>query len=142
MVGGKKYSYLFSIVNYNLTSKIEIDSQCYSICCISDGTILTGHENGYIKQYNFINKELKLIAQKKHHNGIIRVIYQLNNNLILSGSDDRTINIYIWEGVIILKYFQKLFLFNIIILQNYYYINFQKKIENPPKGYEITISNN
>ena len=95
MVGGKKYSYLFSIVNYNLTSKIEIDSQCYSICCLSDGTILTGHENGYIKQYNFINNELKLIAQKKHHNGIIRVIYQLNNDLILSDSDDRTINIYI-----------------------------------------------
>ena len=95
VVGGKKYIYLFSIVNYNLTSKIEIDSQCYSICCLSDGTILTGHENGYIKQYNFINNELKLIAQKKHHNGIIRVIYQLNNNLILSGSDDRTINIYI-----------------------------------------------
>ena len=95
VVGGKKYIYLFSIVNYNLTSKIEIDSQCYSICCLSDGTILTGHENGYIKQYNFINKELKLIAQKKHHNGIIRVIYQLNNDLILSGSDDRTINIYI-----------------------------------------------
>jgi WD40 repeat protein len=94
VVGGKKYSYLFSIVNYNLTSKIEIDSQCYSICCLSDGTILTGHENGYIKQWNLNNNELKLIGEKKVHDDEIRVISQLKNDLILSGSCDKKINIY------------------------------------------------
>ncbi len=94
LVGGKSYIYLFSIINYNLINKFEIDSICYSICYLLDGSILTGHQNGNIKQYNLINNELKLIGEKKYHQNEIRVITQLKNNLILSGSSDSTINIY------------------------------------------------
>ena len=94
ILGGVKYIYLFSILNYNLVNKIEIDSDCYSICCLSDINILTGHQNGKIKQYNLINNEFKLTGEKKYHDNIIRVIFELNNNLILSGSDDKKINIY------------------------------------------------
>ena len=71
-----------------------MDSVCYSICYLLDGSILTGHENGNIKQYNLINNELKLIGEKNYHQNEIRVITQLKNNLILSGSSDSTINIY------------------------------------------------
>jgi WD40 repeat protein len=94
LVGGKKYIYLFSIINYNLINKFEIDSICYSVCCLLDGSILTGHQNGNIKQYNLINNELKLIGEKNYHSKEIRVITQLKNNLILSGSSDNTINVY------------------------------------------------
>ena len=92
IVGGTKYIYLIN--NYNLINKIEINSDCYSVCYLYDGSILTGHENGYIKQWDLNNNELKLIGEKKVHDGLIRVIFQLKNDLILSGSKDKKINIY------------------------------------------------
>ena len=94
ILGGEKYIFLFSILKYNLVNKIEIDSGCYSICCLSDINILTGHQNGKIKQYNLINNEFILTGEKKYHDNEIRVIFELNNNLILSGSEDNKINIY------------------------------------------------
>ena len=84
IVGGKKYIYLIN--NYNLINKIEINSDCSSVCYLYDGSILTGHGNGYIKQWDLNNNELKLIGEKKVHDGEIRVISQLKNDLILSGS--------------------------------------------------------
>ena len=92
IVGGTKYIYLIN--NYNLINKIEINSNCYSVCYLYDGSILTGHKNGYIKQWDLNNNELKLIGEKKVHDDRIRVISQLKNDLILSGSEDNKINIY------------------------------------------------
>ena len=91
IVGGTKYIYLIN--NYNLFSKIEINSDCYSVCYLYDGSILTGHKNGDIKQWDLNNNELKLIGEKKVHENGIWVISQLKNNLILSGSNPN-INIY------------------------------------------------
>ena len=91
IVGGKKFIYLIN--NYNLINKIEINSECYSICYVNDGSILTGHENGYIKQWDLNNNELKLIGEKKVHDYTIRVISQLKNDSILSGCFKK-INIY------------------------------------------------
>ena len=92
IVGGREYIYLIN--NYNLINKIEINSDCYSICYLYDGSILTGHKNGYIKQWDLNNSKLKLIEEKKLHNDRIRVISQLKNDLIVSGSNDKKINIY------------------------------------------------
>ena len=64
-----------------------------SVCYLYDGSILTGHGNGYIKQWDLNNNELKLIGEKKVHDDEIRVISQLKNDLILSGSYQK-INIY------------------------------------------------
>ena len=64
IVGGTKYIYLIN--NYNLINKIEINSNCYSVCYLYDGSILTGHSNGYIKQWDLNNNELKLIGEKKY----------------------------------------------------------------------------
>ena len=82
------------INNYNLINKIEINSECSSICYINDGSILTGHRNGNIKQWDLNSNKLKLIGEKKLHNERIRVISQLKNDLLLSGSSDKKINIY------------------------------------------------
>ena len=92
IVGGIKFIYLIN--NYELIYKIEINSECYSICYLNDGSILTGHKNGYIKQWNLNNNELILSGEKKVHNKEIRVISQIKIDLILSGSNDEKINIY------------------------------------------------
>ena len=94
IVGGINSIYLFSILNYKLLNKIKIDSECSSICCLSDGNILTGHKNGKIKQYNLINNELKFIGENKYHEKYITVIVKLKRDLILCGSYDCKINIY------------------------------------------------
>ncbi len=73
--------------------KYLINSDCISVCYLYDGSILTGHGNGYIKQWDLNNNELKLIGEKKVHDKYIRVISQLKNDLIVSVSEDETINI-------------------------------------------------
>ncbi len=93
IVGGIKYIYLIN--NYDLINKIEIKNDCYSLCCLNNGNILTGHGNGYIKQWNLDNNELKFIEEKKvNDNYAIRVISQLKNDLISSGSNTSIINLY------------------------------------------------
>jgi len=94
IIGGRRYLYLFSSLNYKLISIINIDSNCKSICCLSDGNILTGHEDGKIKQYNLINNELKFIGEKKYHNNSINDIIQLKKDLVISCSYDGNTNIY------------------------------------------------
>ena len=74
--------------------KYLINSDYYIVFYLYDGSILTGHENGYIKQWDLNNNKLKLIGEKKVHDNRIRVISQLKNDLILSGSIDRKINFY------------------------------------------------
>ena len=90
IVGGIEYLYL--IKNYHLINKIN--SKCYSICNLSNGYILTGHKNGKIKEWKLINNELIFIGKKKVHDDEIRVIYEIINNFMVSGSCDKTINIY------------------------------------------------
>ena len=92
IVGGKKFIYLIN--NYELINKIEINSECYSICYLNDGSILTGDKKGYIKKWNLNNYELKLIEENKVHDNSILVISQLKDGLLLSGSEDTKINIY------------------------------------------------
>ena len=94
IVGGEENIYLISVEKYNILNKYNINSGCYSICVFLNGIILTGHENGYIRQYNLINDELKFIGEKKMHNDRIRVITLLKDNFIFSGSEDNKINIY------------------------------------------------
>ena len=81
--------------------KYLINSDYYIVFYLYDGSILTGHENGYIKQWDLNNNELKLIGEKKVHDGEIRVISQLKNDLILSGSYQK-INIY-WININFIK---------------------------------------
>jgi hypothetical protein len=93
IVGGAREIYL--IKDYKLIDRIQIELQreIYSICYLNNGNILTGHFNGYIKYWNFNNNKLKYIDEKKFHQTSIRVINQINDNSILTGSDDITINL-------------------------------------------------
>ena len=43
IVAGIKYIYLIN--NYELINKIEINYDCYSVCCLNNVNILTGHGN-------------------------------------------------------------------------------------------------
>ncbi len=93
IIVGKEFIYLISINEYNLIRKIDINSPCYSVCYLINGNLLTGHSNGYIKQWNLNNNIFNFIGENKMHDYEIRVISQLKNNMILSGSSDK-INIY------------------------------------------------
>ena len=79
----------WKIFNYINTSLKEI----YSVCYLNNGNILTGHYNGFIKQWELKDDKLKYIGEKKIHDNRIRVISQINN-LILSGSNDKTIKVF------------------------------------------------
>ena len=46
-----------------------------------------------MKYWNINNNKLEYIKEKKFHDKRIRVISQIRDNLILSGSDDSKINI-------------------------------------------------
>ncbi len=92
IVGGKHFIYL--IKNYKLVIDIDMNSYCYCLCYLSYGNILTGHDNGTIKEWEFRNNELKCIGEKKVHDKLISVIYEIKNNFLLSGSQDKKINIY------------------------------------------------
>ena len=94
IIGGAEYLYLYSSLNYKLINKIEIYSKCGSICCLSNGNILTGHKDGKIRQYNLINNELRFIGEKKYHNDWIKDIIQLKEDSIISSSYDLKVNIY------------------------------------------------
>ena len=94
ILGGVEYIYLFSSLKYNLINRIKINSIIRSICCLPDGSILTGHQEGKIRQYNLINNELKFVGEKKYHNGWVKDIIHLKEDLIISSSEDKVINIY------------------------------------------------
>ena len=93
IVGGAREIYL--IKDYELIDRIQIELGCdiYSICYLNNGNILTGDKNGFIKYWNFNNHKLKFIKEKKFHDNRIRVISQISDDLILSGSYDKKIKI-------------------------------------------------
>ena len=94
VVGGKKFIYLVSIQKQNLINKLEIESTCCSLFCLLDGTLLLGDYDGYLHQYIFKDNNLEEISKKEVHKSLILCINQLNNGIVLSGSYDKTINLY------------------------------------------------
>ena len=66
IIVGKEFIYLISINEYNLIRKIDINSPCYSVCYLINGNLLTGHSNGYIKQWNLNNNIFNFIGEKKN----------------------------------------------------------------------------
>ena len=71
-----------------------MNSYCYCLCYLSYGNILTGNDNGTIKEWEFRNNELKCIGENKVHDKLISVIYEIKNKFLLCGSEDKKIKIY------------------------------------------------
>ena len=96
IVGGERNIYL--IKDYKLIDTINyingFYNEIYSVCYLSNGSILTGHYNGFIKQWEIQDDKLKYIGEIKIHDTIIRVITQIND-LIFSGCHDKIIIIKI-----------------------------------------------
>ena len=93
IVGGVREIYL--IKDYKLIDRIqiELEREIYSICYLNNGNILTGHFNGFIQYWNFNNNKLEYNGKRKFHDNRIRVISQISDDLILSGSNDSKIQI-------------------------------------------------
>ena len=86
---------IYLIKDYELIDRIQIglESEVYSICYLNNGNILTGHFNGFIQYWNFNNNKLEYNGKRKFHDNRIRVISQISDDLILSGSNDSKIQI-------------------------------------------------
>ena len=91
IVGGARNIYL--IKNHKLINSIQLGYQfeIYSVCYLKNQNILTGHFNGYITRWFINDDKLEIYGQKKVHDDRIRVISQINDDLILSGSCDTKI---------------------------------------------------
>ena len=91
IVGGARNIYL--IKNHKLINSIQLGYQfeIYSVCYLNNQNILTGHFNRFISIWNFNDDKLVFLGQKKVHDDRVRVISQINDDLILSGSCDTKI---------------------------------------------------
>ena len=61
------------IDNINITLEYEV----YNICYLNDGSILTGHFNGIIKQWDLNNDKLKYIGKKKFMMIVLELIIHI-----------------------------------------------------------------
>ena len=80
----------------DLTKKIEYNSEygnVSAICLLKSGDLLIGHSNGLVER---IDKTTKKEKQKwfAHNSAITGILYQKQNNQIITSSMDRTIKIW------------------------------------------------
>ena len=89
--------FIINVNQYNVIRVIEnpVSSLIYSFCLLNENTILTGDGSKAIKQWKIEGDNLILISSKEntHQNSILSLL-KLGNNLIASGSRDKTIRIW------------------------------------------------
>ena len=89
-----------SIINtneYKLVRTIEVPGACwiYGVCMLNKNMLLTGDFSEVIRQWKIEGDNLILISKKqKTHDNDIRVLCNMGNGLIASGSSDKTIKIW------------------------------------------------
>ena len=80
-----------------MVRKIEVpgSSIIYGVCMLNKNMILTGDDEGIIRQWKIEGDNLILVSKKENaHDGWISVVLNLGNGLIASGSGDKTIKIW------------------------------------------------
>ena len=89
--------FIINVNQYNVIRVIEnpVSSLIYSFCLLNENTLLIGDGSKAIKQWKIEGDNLKLISSKEntHQNSILSLL-KLGNNLIASGSSDKTIRIW------------------------------------------------
>ena len=97
-VGGIKYLYIINLLNFSIVRVIQTENYIESFCLINEKNILlTGDDEGNIKKWKIEEngKQLKLI---KNYNSIhskwIRKIIRLNNDKIVTCSNDSSIKVF------------------------------------------------
>ena len=84
---GQKNIYLIDLINKQITINIETNQNYNNIIKLFNGTIIIKDENGILYEYQYLNKNLYLLSEKKIYGCI--TIYQLFNQQILAGLNDK-----------------------------------------------------
>ena len=109
LIIGEEYIYIISLINLELKMKIKSYGLISSFCLLPKGGILCGEivfnygpyspfnkeGNEYnLVQYQINEKEIKKISEKKKvHKDVIRNVYYLGKNIILSCSINNELKI-------------------------------------------------
>jgi len=110
LITGEEYIYIISIINLEIKAKIKSDGLISSFCLLPKNGILCGEivinygpyspfnkeNNEYnLVQYQINEKGIKKISEKKKvHKDVIRNLYYLGNNIILSCSINDELKIW------------------------------------------------
>jgi hypothetical protein len=86
-VCGQKNIYLIDLINKQITINIETNQNYNNIIKLFNGTIIIKDENGILYEYQYLNKNLYLLSEKKIYGCI--TIYQIFNQQILAGLNDK-----------------------------------------------------
>ena len=87
---------IINVNNYKLRIiNIPEASYIHGVCILNQNMLLTGDESKIIRQWRIEDDNLILVSKKENaHDNSIRVLLNLENGHIASGSYDKTIKIW------------------------------------------------
>ena len=97
LITGENKISIINVNSYNLIKTINVDNSGWisAVCMLNKDIILTADQNKRIIQWQIENDILKLISKKENaHDDRIYTLSKLDNGLILSGSDDKSVKIW------------------------------------------------
>ena len=96
LITGENKISIINVNSYNLIKTINVDNSGWiAACMLNKDMILTWDQNKRIIQWKIENDNLKLISIKENaHDDNIYTISKLGNDLILSGSYDKSVKIW------------------------------------------------
>ena len=92
-VGGKNEIYIISSINYQIEIIIKAHNSLVNCLILYYDTLLSSSVDGDIKQWNLINFQCISNKIKAHKNYILSLL-QLNDNVIISSSDEGKVKIW------------------------------------------------
>ena len=101
VIPGKNKIAIISINTYNLIRIIDVtnSNNIVGVCMLNENILLTGDQNGIIKQWIIERDNLNLISSKENaHNDYITSLIKIGDGNIASGGEDKLIKI--WKNTI------------------------------------------
>ena len=97
LIPGENKISIININTHNLLKIIEVknSNRIIGVCLLNEGILLTGDDNGAIREWKIEGDNLILNSIKENaHNDIIFSIIKLGDGHIISGSGDESIKIW------------------------------------------------
>ena len=96
LITGENKISIINVNNYKLRIINVSEAGCiYGVCILNQNMLLTGDDQCAIRQWRIEDDNLILISKKeKAHDNWIRVLLNLRNGHIASGSDDEKIKVW------------------------------------------------
>ena len=97
LITGYNIISIININNYKLLRIIDVPGAWFikAVCMLNQNMLLTGDQSNIIRQWRIEDDNLILVSKKENaHDNSIRVLLNLGNGHIASGSWDKTIKIW------------------------------------------------